>query len=86
MSPKIDWREQLRDFMTTLATSKGDESTWARPNRRWLQAGMYMPSTISKSMGAITVAVDTSGSIDNAALSKALSELVGICDNVLPER
>jgi predicted metal-dependent peptidase len=52
LTPKVDWREQLRDFINSLAEGK-DISTWQRVNRRWLQHDMYMPSTLSESMGRI---------------------------------
>ena len=47
---------------------------------------MYLPSQISESIGSICVAIDTSGSISGEAISKALSELVSICDNTSPEK
>jgi predicted metal-dependent peptidase len=83
LEPKVDWREQLRDFVNSLADGK-DVSTWQRVNRRWLQHDMYMPSTLSESMGRIVVAIDTSGSCFDA-LEPFLSEMQAICDNVQPE-
>jgi len=47
---------------------------------------MYMPSTITETVGRIVVAVDTSGSIGTAELSKFLSEVQGICLNAMPEK
>ena len=83
-APKIDWREQLREFMS--AVSQGhDDSTWRRPNRRWLGEDLYMPSSISESMGCLVVGIDTSGSITGELVSSFLSEVVGICQNVQPE-
>jgi predicted metal-dependent peptidase len=83
-APKIDWREQLREFMS--AVSQGhDDSTWRRPNRRWLGEDLYMPSSISESMGSLVVGIDTSGSITGEIISSFLSEVVGICQNVMPE-
>ena len=82
--PKIDWREQLREFMSEVSTGK-DDSTWRRPNRRWIAQDMYMPSSISETMGTLVVGIDTSGSISGELVSRFLSEVVGICDNVRPE-
>lgn len=82
--PKVDWREQLREFMSAVSTGK-DDSTWRRPNRRWLAQDVYMPSTISESMGPLLVAVDTSGSIGDKELASFLSEIIGLCENVMPE-
>ena len=85
MSAKVDWREALREFVSSVSAGK-DDSTWRRPNRRWLQHDIYMPSTISESMGSILIAVDTSGSIRDEDISKFLSEVVGIMNNVNPEQ
>jgi predicted metal-dependent peptidase len=84
IEPKVDWREQLRDFVNSLADGK-DVSTWQRVNRRWLQHDMYMPSTLSESMGRMVIAIDTSGSIGGEDLNKFLSEVQSICMNVQPE-
>ena len=84
LEAKVDWREQLREFISSLAQG-GDISTWQRVNRRWLQHDMYMPSTVSESMGRILIAVDTSGSIGGEDLNKFLSEVQAICMNVSPD-
>lgn len=83
-APKIDWREQLREFMSAVSQGR-DDSTWRRPNRRWLGEDLYMPSSVSESMGCLVVGIDTSGSVTGELVSNFLSEVVGICQNVLPE-
>jgi predicted metal-dependent peptidase len=85
MSAKVDWREALREFVSSVSQGK-DDSTWRKPNRRWLQHDVYMPSTISESMESILIAVDTSGSIRDEDINKFLSEVVGIMNNVNPEQ
>jgi predicted metal-dependent peptidase len=85
VEPKIDWREQLREFVSSVAVGK-DISTWQRVNRRWLHQDIYMPSTINETVGRIVVAIDTSGSIDGEILNKFLSEVQSICINVSPEK
>jgi predicted metal-dependent peptidase len=85
MSAKVDWREALREFVSSVSSGK-DDSTWRKPSRRWLQHDVYMPSTISESMGSILIAVDTSGSIRDEDINKFLSEVVGIMNNVNPEQ
>jgi predicted metal-dependent peptidase len=84
LEPKVDWREQLRDYVSSLADGK-DISTWQKVNRRWLQHDMYMPSTLSESMGRVVIAIDTSGSIGGRELNEFLSEVQAICINVQPE-
>ena len=82
---KVDWREVLREFVTT-ATSGRDMSTWRRPNRRYLAQDMYMPSVISEAVGHIVVAIDTSGSVGGRELSAFVAEMSAICDTVTPDR
>lgn len=84
LSAKVDWKEALREFVSSVCSGK-DESTWRKPNRRWLQHDIYMPSTVSETMGRVVVAIDTSGSIDDQAVNRFLSEVVAIMDNVNPE-
>jgi predicted metal-dependent peptidase len=83
--PKIDWKQVLQDFIYTVVQGK-DYATWRKPNRRYLAQGLYMPSTIAESVGELVIGIDTSGSIDDATLSRFLSELVGIVKTTPPER
>jgi predicted metal-dependent peptidase len=84
VKPEVDWREVLREFIT--ATCKGsDYSTYARPNRRYMSAGIYMPSGVSEQVGELVIAIDTSGSIGGSELTRFLSEVKGITDTVKPD-
>lgn len=85
LRPQVNWRDALREFMTT--TCKGNDfGTWAKPNRRFVGAGIYMPSPISEKVEELVIAVDTSGSIGGKELTTFLSEVTGICDSVNPSR
>jgi predicted metal-dependent peptidase len=85
LKPQVDWREVLRDFITSTCTGS-DYSTWRRPNRRYIATGHYLPSGITEQVGELVVAIDTSGSIGSCELTRFLSEVRGICDTVRPER
>jgi len=85
MSAKVNWKDALREFISAVCQGK-DDSTWRKPNRRWLQHDIYMPSTISETTGRIVVAIDTSGSIQGAILTRFLSEVSAIMENVNPEQ
>ena len=85
LEPKVDWREVLRDFVTANTIGK-DEYSWRKFNRRMLANDMYLPSTISETVGEVVVAIDTSGSIGGVQLSAFAAELVSICDTVTPEK
>lgn len=84
LQPQVNWREVLRDFVTSTCAGN-DYSTWRRPNRRYVSAGMYMPSGISEQVGELVVAIDTSGSIGQRELSTFLTEVKEICDTVNPD-
>lgn len=83
-TPKVDWREQLREFVKSVCAGK-DNSSWRKPNRRFIGSGIYMPTLISERVHHIVPAIDTSGSIGGDELNEFLSELAGICEQVNPE-
>ena len=85
LAPKVDWKAALREFISTTCAGN-DYATWSRPNRRYIGAGMYMPSGVSQQVEELVVGVDTSGSIDGTALREFLSEVSGICEQVKPAR
>lgn len=82
-TPKVDWRAMLRRFITE--TSKDDYS-WQRPNRRFLEQGFYLPTLYSETMGEVVVAIDTSGSIDQATFNAFGSEIKSIVQNTRPSK
>lgn len=84
LQPQVDWREVLREFVQSTCTGH-DYSTWARPNRRYIGANVYLPSTISESVDELVIAIDTSASISQRDITTFLSEVKSICDVVQPE-
>lgn len=84
LQPQQDWRAALRDFVTATCAGR-DYSTWKKPNRRYIGAGIYMPSGISEQIGEIVIAPDMSGSIGATEIQRMLSEVKGIADTVHPE-
>jgi predicted metal-dependent peptidase len=72
LEPAAPWTDILREFINK--TAKNDYR-WTPPNRRHAADGIYFPSTYSESIGKIIIAVDTSGSIDEKALSKFGNEI-----------
>lgn len=85
LEPKVDWRKVLREFITTYCDGR-DESTWRRPNRRWLQYDTYLPSMHGVATGDIAIGIDTSGSIGGEMLNKFMSEVNAICTTVNPDK
>ena len=85
LKPKVDWREVLRDFISSMCRGK-DELSWRRFNKRLVANGYYMPTPIAETVGEVVVAIDTSGSIGDAQLSQFAGELASICEAVIPEK
>jgi predicted metal-dependent peptidase len=85
MQPEVDWVDVLREFATETCRGR-DYSTYARPNRRYMSAGMYMPSGVSEHVGELVISIDTSASIGQPELTKFLSEVQGVVENVNPEK
>lgn len=84
LASKVDWREALREFVTSHCAGQ-DESTWRRPSRRWISQDVYMPTSISEQVGRIVVAIDMSGSIGSNEIGQFLGEVKQICETVHPE-
>lgn len=85
LTPKIDWKEALRDFVKTTTQGK-DQTTWKRLHKRYIGSDIIMPSSYAEKVGSILVGIDTSGSIGGEELAGFLSEVKSICDEVSPEQ
>jgi predicted metal-dependent peptidase len=85
LKPKVDWREQLREFVNSICANK-DASSWRRVNRRFLHMDTYMPSLVGESVGHIVIGIDTSGSIRTEEITRFLSEVQAIANHVHPEK
>ena len=83
LSPQLPWRDILRRFVTIRSK---DDYSWARPNRRHIAAGLYLPTAWSESMGPIVLAVDTSGSISQTELDIFSAEINAIVQDTRPSR
>lgn len=84
LEPVVPWQDVLRDWLTT--TAKGNDlSTWSRPARRWLGQDLYLPSRYTESVDRIVIGIDTSGSIGDEDLRRALSEVAAACETVSPQ-
>lgn len=75
LNPRLDWREIFRRFVDSV--SKNDYS-WSRPNRRWINRGVYLPALHSNELGHVVAVIDTSGSISQALLDQFAGEINSI--------
>lgn len=85
MTPKVDWRKLLREFVTEHCAGR-DESSWRKPNRRFLSQDIYMPTMVGTTITRLVVGIDTSGSVFNSPeMDQFASELCKIVEDVNPK-
>lgn len=85
LDPQVDWREVLREFVSSICNNK-DTSSWRRVNRRFLGTDTYLPTMVGERVGSLAIGVDTSGSISGQEINRFLSEIKEIAENVHPEK
>lgn len=86
LAPKVDWRKALRDFITETCSGR-DESSWSKPNRRFLADDVYMPTMMGTTMRELVVGFDTSGSVfGGAEMTRFVSEITTIIEQVKPSK
>ena len=83
LNPTVDWRDVLQKF---VIKHKTDERSFARPNRRFLSQGLYMPSRTGERMRAIAFLVDCSGSISDYILAQMAAEVRTVHEDLRPEK
>ena len=72
---QLCWRQKLARFMREPLER---EWSFARPNRKHLWRGLYLPGPTAIEGGKFVVAIDTSGSMSDRALSLVLGEVDAI--------
>ena len=85
LEPKVDWRDALRDFVSSAVKGK-DEFTWRKMNKRHLANDIYLPSMENETIGEVVIAIDTSGSIGGEQITEFATELVSICELCSPDK
>lgn len=83
LQPKVDWRDVLQRFVVKC---RSDQRSWARPNRRFLSQGLYLPSVSGESLGEIAFAVDCSGSIGQDEINQFSSEITTVWQDQRPTK
>lgn len=84
LNVKVPWFKLLERWMT--AKTRVHQS-WARPNRRFRQARVYMPSYDSQNaMGPMACIIDTSGSIGDKELAEFGGHVKQIVEQVRPTK
>lgn len=83
LTPKVNWREVLQRFVEKHRT---DERSWARPNRRYVAQGLYLPTISGEAMGELAFAIDCSGSIGQEELNQFAAEVRTVFEDQKPSK
>jgi predicted metal-dependent peptidase len=81
LQPKVDWREQLQEFVRETCRSN-EISTWRRPNRRYLHVDIIMPTMQGESLKELVMAVDASGSMMGKPMQMVMTEVKGLAEQL----
>jgi predicted metal-dependent peptidase len=81
INPKLSWVDVLHRY---LDANTRQEESWSKPNKRYAPQ-WYLPSVESKRISNLTVAIDTSGSINDELLKSFLSEIEYINQTIRPD-
>jgi predicted metal-dependent peptidase len=68
-----------------VAATTPADYRWTPPNRRYIAAGLYLPSVFREGIGPIVIGVDTSGSIGTHELAQFAGEISAIAEEAQPE-
>jgi predicted metal-dependent peptidase len=79
--PARDWRDELRAWLEN--TGKKALETWNRPNKRFVHAGVILPSARKEGISKAVAVIDTSGSMDDIALACVNREMQAAFDDGL---
>lgn len=86
LAPAIDWKQVLREFITETCAGR-DESSWRKPNRRYIGMDIYMPTMVGTTMTELVIGFDTSGSIfGGGEMTRFVSEIKTIIEDVKPSK
>lgn len=83
LAPVVDWRAMLAQYLTQCTLS---DTSWTRPNRRYIPHSLYMPGTISEGIRHVVIGIDTSGSVSSQMLGTFVSQIAPILASFPIER
>ena len=79
---RLDWRTLLRQYLVSAAR---DDYRWSVPNRRFIDAGLYLPSMHCEGIDTLAVLIDTSDSLDTGTLATFWTELRAVAGELRPD-
>ena len=86
LRPKVNWRQQLAAALRSSVHHKTGTAdyTWQRPSRRQQPQDTVLRPAMTRPVPSITVVVDTSGSMSEHELDRALTEIKTIIATIVP--
>lgn len=86
LEPEVSWQDKIQSFFNRKVGSGSYD--WRRPDRNLIvrDPAIYAPGRSGFGAGHVVVAIDTSGSIGDAELSRFFAELQGILADVRPKK
>lgn len=82
INPTVPWHAILRGCMQALARTNHD---WKKPNKRYMNQEIIMPSIAGKKLSNGAVAIDVSGSFEQDQFEGAVSEAYTIFKKLSPD-
>lgn len=86
LRPTVNWRQQLAMSLRTSMHHRSGASdyTWQRPSRRQQPQDAVLRPAMTRPAPSVTMVVDTSGSMSEHELDRALTEISAIIATVVP--
>lgn len=81
--PSVDWRSLLQRFAQDASAT---DYTYARPNRRYLHMGLYLPSLHEPAVEDAVFVRDSSGSVWSEIQRQFDAEIVNVFETLRPAR
>jgi predicted metal-dependent peptidase len=78
----VDWRDRFRQ---AYASCIPINYSWARPNRRYVHSGLFLPGPVKEGVGELVVGIDCSASITPRVLGQFEAELNSLIEEHRPE-
>lgn len=83
LNAKVPWETLLFRFFEKATSGM---RTFARPNRRFIQQGIYLPTATGVQLGDIVFAVDCSGSVSDDDIDQAAAEVIKVHEELRPKK
>jgi predicted metal-dependent peptidase len=81
--PSVDWRSLLQRFAQDVSAT---DYTYARPNKRYLHLGLYLPSLHEPAVEDAVFVRDSSGSVWSEIQAQFDAEIVNVFETMRPAR